>query len=238
MVPVDAHSRRCGLRPGGGERLPARTGEQAEILLVGDLGAGDGDLAAQALERRLVRAGALGQAFVDGLVDHAVDPAEEEAGDAVHPGDVAPTRLQRLQAGDVGLGHLEIGVDAEEQGDVDVDAVGDQLADRRNALGGARHLDHHVGPIDRPPQPPRLDQARLGVEAQVGRDLEADEAVLAPEGVVKRTQHVGGGLDVLDRDPLVEIDHVGVGHRQHGFQLIVVVRRLPDGLFEDRPGWR
>ena len=70
---------------------------------------------------------------------------------------------------------------------------------------GRRHLDHEVVAADRAPQPPRLGDRRLGVHRQIGRDFEADVAVRAASVcVVDRAQHVGGVLDVLDRQPLVE----------------------------------
>ena len=45
-----------------------------------------------------------------------------------------PLRGQRLEAGQIGLGDLLIDLLREQQRDVDVDALADQVADRRQAL--------------------------------------------------------------------------------------------------------
>ena len=79
------------------------------------------------------------------------------------------------------------------------------MTDRGQALRRRRHLDHQVFAIDGFPETLRLGDRRLGVVGEIRRDLEADETVRAMEPIVDRTQHVGGVLDVLDRQLLVEI---------------------------------
>ncbi len=223
------------LRPGAGRRedSPAGRRDQLPIFLIGDLGVGDGDLAAQRLQGRRLGI-AFGDALVDGLVDLAVDAADEEAGDARDPAHIAAVRLQRLEARDVGLGHRQIGVDGEEQRDIDVDPLADQGADGRNARLRPRDLDHQVRPVDRPPEPPRLGDGLLGVQGQIGRDLQADEAVGPVAGVVDRPQQIGGLLDVGDGEVLEHIDHLRVRCRQERAQPIVIVAAVADRLFEDR----
>ena len=49
--------------------------------------------------------------------------------------------------------------------------------DRRHALGRGRHLDHHVRPVDRLPEPARFGDRARRVVREVGRHLEADVAV-------------------------------------------------------------
>ena len=139
------------------QRFPALAGEQAPIALVGQLGIGDRDLALERREARLlVGIVRLRDFLVDELVDRAVDAADEEAGDARHPGDVAALAGQQLEAGDVSLGDLFIDRLREQQRDIDVDALGDQRPDGRQPGRRRRHLDHQVRAIDIAPQPLRL----------------------------------------------------------------------------------
>ncbi len=100
-----------GLRAGPlREILPASAAKERLIVLVGKLGAGDGDLAAQSFEGGplLGRRRAL-QAFGNRLIHHRVDPAEEEAGDAGDSGDIAAFGGARLEALDIGSGDRLIG---------------------------------------------------------------------------------------------------------------------------------
>ena len=62
------------------------------------------------------------------------------------------------------------------------------LLDRRDALGGAGNLDHHVLAADGLPQPARLFERALGVAGEIGRDFEADVAVAPFRAFVDRTQ--------------------------------------------------
>ncbi len=77
------------------------------------------------------------------------------------------------------LDHLFIDLLREQQRDVDVDAVGDELANRRQPGAGRRNLDHDIVARDLAPQPPRLGDRRLRAHRQIGRHLEAHIAVRA-----------------------------------------------------------
>jgi hypothetical protein len=74
---VDAHSGRCGTYPGGLEGLPARSGEHSLVELVGELGVGDGRLAAQGLG--LIRADLL-ETLVDSV---SIRDTKNDATDAI-----------------------------------------------------------------------------------------------------------------------------------------------------------
>ncbi len=147
---------------------------------------------------------------------------------------IAAVRLEVLEPREVGLGHPQIGIQAEQQGDVDVDAFADQVADRRRPAIGAGHLDHQVLSIDRLPEPLGLADGLVGLQRQIGRDFEADVAVDAAGAVPHRLQLVGRVLDVLDRQPLVDVHGLGDAGGKGGLEAVVVVPALPDGLFEDR----
>ncbi len=142
--------------------------------------------------------------------------------------------LEVFQPLGMGLRHRQIGLQAEQQGDVDVDALADQGGDGRNARLGAGHLDHQVPAVHRLPQALGLVDGPVGVQGEVGRHLQAHIAVAAAGAVPDRLQLVGGGLDVLDRHLLVEVHgaEVALGHRR--LDAVVVVVPLPDRLLEDR----
>ena len=145
-----------------------------------------------------------------------------------------PCATRCFEPGEIGLDDLFVDLLREQQRDVDVDALADELADRRQAGFGRRHLDHQVVAADRLPEPPRLGDRRLGVHRQIGRDFEADIAVAAFGRVVDRAQRVGRVLDVLDRQPLVERHDVAVARSFGRLQRRIVIGAAGDRLFEDR----
>ena len=157
----------------GRELVPARAGKQLLVFLIGELGVGDRDLALQRGQPLLFGAGRwrLRDLFVELLVDRAVDAADEEAGDAGDMGGIAALGDVFFQAGDIGLGDLDIDLLREQQRDVDADAFADQMLDRGQAFRRRRHLDHQVLAVDlasraaRPrrswPWCPSRDRARL-----------------------------------------------------------------------------
>ncbi len=223
------------LRIGAGrlERLPARRGGHLEVVLVGELRVGDRDLAADRLKRVRLRV-AGGDPLVDRAVDLAVDAAHEERGDGGEMRDVLALAVPLLETLEIGFQHRLVGVEREQQRHVDVDAVGDQAADGRNALVGARHLDHQVPAVDAAPEVLRLRDRRLGGEREIGRHLEADIAVGAFRLVPHRLQHVGGGTDVGDRTGLIHGRDVVLARAHDRLHLVVVFRPVTHRLLEDR----
>ncbi len=97
-----------------------------------------------------------------------------------------------------------------------------------------RHLHHQVLPLDVLPEPFGFRNGPLGIHRQIGRDLEADETVGAVQAVVDRAQHVGGVLDVLDRDRLEQVGDGAVARLQGVTDRAVILVRTADRLFEDR----
>ena len=163
-----------------------------------------------------------------------VDARDEERG---HRGDrvdgLAGGRAP-LEAGEVGVDHLLVARDGEQQRDVDVDAAGGELLDRGDPGLGGGHLDHHVGPGEPAPQLERLLDRGLGVVGEVGRALERDEPVASVALVVGGAQQVGGPADVVEREleeQLLRVAHPG---GDGGAQLVVVAVGAGDRLGEDR----
>ena len=137
--------------------------------------------------------------FRELLVNLAVHSADEEAGHAVHVTQIAAPDAKLLEAGEKSLDDLDVTLDAEDQGDVDVRALRDHRLDRGQPRGSGRDLDHHVRPCDAPLQVARRGDRELCVTGDFGRDLDADEPVSAVLTLVDRTQDIGGGLHVLDQ---------------------------------------
>ena len=222
----------CAFR---GQRLPARAVEQPLVALIGELGIGDGDLALERIEARfLVRIVGLRDLFVEQLVDRGIDAADKETRHAGDLRNVATLGGQHLKAGQIGFDNLLVDGLREQQRDIDVDAAGDQIMDRRHAFGRARHLDHQVLAADLAPQPLGFVDGALGVLGEIRRDFDADIAVGAMGGVEGRAQHVGGLLDVLDRQMLEKLADGPVLHLQHAGDGRVVFVGMADGLLEDR----
>ena len=219
----------------GRELLPAGACEQPLVVLIGQLGVGDGDLALQRAQPLLL-AGVIGprDLVVELLVDRGIDAADEERGDAGDRRGIAALGDVFFEARDIGLRHLAIDLLREQQRDVDADAFADQMFDRRQPFRRGRHLHHQVLPLDVLPEPFGFRDGPLGVHRQIGRDLEADETVIAVQAVVNRAQHVGGVLDVLDGDRLEQVGDGAVARLQRLTDRAVILVRTADRLFEDR----
>ena len=211
----------------GGQRLPALPAERLREQPVGELALGDGRLAAQ--RQRLGAADLL-----EAPVDLGVDAGDEEAGDAGDGSQLgAVLGGERLEPVEVGVDHLGVAVEAEDQRHVGVAALGDHRADRADTFGGRRDLDHHVAPGDALVKLPcRLLGARL-VVGEAGVDLDADEAVGAARLVVDRFENLGGAGDVLEHHRPVVGDGGVLVEGEHA-ELLVVVGGALDRLLEDR----
>ena len=139
-----------------------------------------------------------------------------------------------LQPREIGLGYLAIDGLREQQRDVDADAFADQMLDRGQAFRRRRHLHHQIPALDVLPEPLGLGDGAFGVHRQIGRDFEADETVGAFQSIVNRAQHVGGVLDVFDREVLKEIGDRAVAFLQRLADRAVIFVRTADRFFEDR----
>ncbi len=201
-------------------------------MLVCQLGVRDRHLAAHPLQVGDIGAAGL-HPLVDRLVDHRVDARDEEAGYARHLADVPALGVQILEPGDERLRHRLVGLLAEQQRDVDVQPFADQRTDRRHACLGAGHLDHQVVALHPRPEPPRLGDGVVRAQRQIGRDFEADIAVDLLRRIIDRAQQVGGVLDVLNRQVLVDALRVQVALVGQRLEPGVVIRAVAHRLLED-----
>ncbi len=207
--------------------------EQVLEDLVGVLAVGDGDLAEGGLQLRLGgRVGRLLDLGLDPLVGLGVDPRDEEAGDRRDLVDRQPGVDPPLEGLDVGVGDGGVGLDAEQEGDVDVHPGEQQFLDRRQPFGRPGDLDHRVRAAEQAPELLAFGERPLGVVGQVGGDFEADVAVVAVGLVVDRLEGVERGLDVGDGERLVDrVDPVPFA--DHHLDVVVVFLALADRLLED-----
>jgi len=156
-----------GLQP-----VPARP-RQPLVLLIGELGVGDRDLALQRCQPLLLGRSLLWRSFHQLLVDRAVDAADKSWPRWRHGRDRAlatyfPGRRDRPR-------RPSRRPSARTQRDVDADTFADQMLDRGQALRGCRHLDHQVLAADMLPKTLGLDDGGFGVQGEIGRDFQADE---------------------------------------------------------------
>ena len=184
-------------RAPGGEPRPAGLGGAGLPVLVGELGVGDGDPAAEGLDAG-AELGALLRDGVELLVHERVDAGHEETGDARQAGDVLALREPLHEGGEVRLGDERVRRAREEQRDVDVDPLDEELPDGRRRLRGGRDLDEDVLASERVPEAPGLFQGRLRVVGHDRGDLEAHVAVAARGALVDRAD-VAAWLGRADR---------------------------------------
>src|SRR6202040_4428832 len=136
-----------GLRALRGESLPARAAEEFLIFLVSELGVGDGDGAMETFEKSFGIADGGLQQGVDLGIDEGVNAADEETGDAGDLVDGLALGGAGFKSGDKGFGNFFVGGLREEQGDVDVQAFFEKLADGGDAFRSGGDFDHDVGGV-------------------------------------------------------------------------------------------
>ena len=166
------------------------------------------------------------------LIHQRVDAADEEAGDGGHVVHRLAGRVPPLQRLEPRFGNGLVDLDAEEQGDVHVDAPVQQFLDGRHAFRGARNLDHQVGPVHELRQMRAFGDRARRIPRQQRRDLEADVAVQATGVAVHGQQRIAGVANVLAGEFLVDLQRRPAGARTAG-DLLVVGGAAADGLAED-----
>src|SRR4029079_1778074 len=102
-----------------------------------------------------------------------------------------PVRIRMaIDTSEKGLRHSLVVSKREYQGDVDIDDLGGQHLNSRNALWRARYLDHHVRSCHDLPQMPRFGDGCSGIVGRTWRDFEAHETVRAVTVVVHRSEDI------------------------------------------------
>ena len=102
-----------------------------------------------------------------------------------------------VESSQVGVDHLLVAADAEQQRHVDVDAEAGELLDRAQS-GLVLDLDHHVRLIEAPPELERLGDGRLGVVGEIRRAFERHETVAPVARVVGRAQLPRRSANVIE----------------------------------------
>ena len=103
-------------------------------------------------------------------------------------------------------------------------------------IAGIRPASPAPSPSDRTlhrrPQPQRLGYRRVGIVGQIGRAFQTDITVSALRLLVNRTQHIGSGANIGNRQMLVDFGNAVVGLRLELFQRIGIFVALADCLFK------
>ena len=218
LVPVLAHSRRCGRAPALYARCQRGVAQQVEIRLIDATGDGDAEPVVQRL-RNLARHGDVPTA--DEHRGHGADLGIEPGGDA--PFDAAQIRL----------GCRDVLLARKQQRHVDRHARKDRLLDGRQTFLGAGNLDEQVGPSR-----PRGKFLGGGdgagrVMRQQWRHLQRHPSVHAIRAVVNRPEQVGGPGEIVQ----CQIEKkflAGFSLRQFLADRGVVGGAVLDGVIKDR----
>jgi hypothetical protein len=96
---------------------------------------------------------------------------------------------QHLQPGQVGLDHLVVPAQREDQRDIDAPPFADHRLDGRYAFGSGRDLDEEVWRGDSLVQGARSRDGGLGVSGELRRHLDRHEPVGTAAGVESASQH-------------------------------------------------
>ena len=165
----------------GSQGLESPVAETLQIEPVGGSCIGDGGLAEE-------RTGLFRVDGLQPLVDLGVEPGDEERGHREHPTGVAVVCDVILETAQVGVDHLVVSLQREDQGHVDRDALGREGPDGGHALRSGGHLDQEIGAIDRGDPVPGLFDGGIGVSCEYGRDLHGHEPVAPIGGFPDRSQ--------------------------------------------------
>ena len=109
-----------------------------------------------------------------------------------------------FQTANVGFRDFAIALDREDQSDVDIDALGGELLNRAEALLGSGNLDQHILAVERTVQPARINRGRLGIEGQLRRHFDTDEAVAAVGRLINRKEEIGRRGNVFEDQRFVD----------------------------------
>ena len=137
-----------------------------------------------------------------------------------------------FEARQVGVHHLFVPGQREDQRDIDANAPGNRLGDRGNAGLRRGNLDHHVVAGDERVQPPCLSDGTGRVLRQARTDLDADASIDPVRPLPNGMQPIARHLDVFDRQPVE--DRPGfesLGDEQAEGSVVVVA--LGNGLLEN-----
>jgi len=133
----------------------------------------------------------------------------------------------------IGLDHLPVALQREDQGDVDRLTPRDRVLDRAETRLRCRDLHEQVRPVDPLVQAHRLVEGCLTLVRERRVDLHRDVAVLALAVVPDPAEQIAGVLNIGHCE--LEEDLFGVRRSfEAGAQLVVVGIALGDRLLEDR----
>ena len=108
--------------------------------------------------------------------------------------------LRECNSRKIGVNHLAVALNAEDERDINADAFGKDPGDGWQTLTGGRNLNHEVLTVNRRPQLQRLSNSSFGIAGEKRRNLERNAAIDTAGGIVKRTKQVACALHITDHD--------------------------------------
>ncbi len=221
------------LRALGGKGCPSRPAENFLVALVGQLRVGDRYFTHQFPKRSLFgRVLRFLDSICDLAVDQSIDAADEKARDASDVAHLAACLRERLKPRDICLGHPLVDVLREKQSHVDVDSFADELLNRREAFRSSRNFHHQIFAAHRFPEPARLVDRLLRLVREIRSDFEAHIPIAPMSLIVDGPQHVGGILNIANRERFVHLLGIEIFLRAQFLERFGVIGAASDGLLE------
>ncbi len=179
----------------------ARTAKHALELLIRQAGIGNGRLALECREL-LPHGGIAGgvDLLLEQVVYQHIYATDEKARHRGHVADIFTSGSALLQGVEIGVGHLPVILDGENERDIDIDPLSKRAANGGDTRRRGRNLDHQIGPINGLPEAAHLCERPLSIMRQVRGDFDAHKPILPVCLIIDGTEQVG--------------NHTFVGHCQ------------------------
>ena len=142
-------------------------------------------------------------------IDRGIDAAHKKAGNTGHACNFKTGAGAAFQTRHKGPGNRFVGGNRKQQGNIDIDSVGNYFFHRRNSFKSTRNLNHQVRPIHCFPQPARFTDGGRFIVCQKRTDFEAYKTIAPGGAFIYRAQHIGRILDVANCNTLID------RHRRH-----------------------
>ena len=134
------------------------------------------------------------------LIDLGVDAGDKERCDGLNLRQLKASGLGLLEAGQVRVDDFAVALEAEDQRDVDADALRGECGDSFQALNRSRDLDHDVRTVHLVPELTAIGDGSCSVVGEPWLDLDGDSTIHTARRIIDRTQDVASGRDVVRRD--------------------------------------
>ncbi len=137
-----------------------------------------------------------------------------------------------LKPGKISVHNLLIHSPREYERNIDIDSCGDERFDGRHPLRSGRHFDHDVLATEAIPQAFGFVDGGVRIMCEMRRDLQTNVAVHPIRLLVNGPEQIGGTLNILNGNFLVDfINALALASKL--IQSLVVIRAATNRFFED-----